>query len=84
METIQIAVGNILFTKGMIDTLKEYGTEPSPKPATFTFTASVGADYQMYRLMHGSDIPASRAYLRDRRIDYYQSRLERLKMIIST
>lgn len=83
MEVIQIAVGNILFTKGVIDTLKEYDIEPSPKPATFTFTASVGADYQMYRLMHGSDISASRAYLRDRRADYYQSRLGRLKTLIT-
>lgn len=83
METIQIAVGNILFTKGMIDCLKEYDIEPSPKPATFTFTASVGADYQMYRLAHGSGISASRAYLRDRRADYYQSRLGRLKTLIT-
>lgn len=83
METIQIAVGNILFTKGMIDTLKEYGIEPSPKPTAFTFSTSIEADYNVYRLMHGSDISASRAYLRDRRIVYYQSRLERLKTIIT-
>ena len=84
MEAIQIAVGNILFTKGVIDCLKEYDIEPSPKPATFTFSTLVEADYNVYRLMHGSDIPASRAYLRDRRIVYYQSRLMRLKMIIPT
>lgn len=83
MKTIQIAVGNILFTKGMIDCLKEYDIEPSPKPATFTFSTSIEADYNVYRLMYGSDISASRAYLRDRRIGYYQSRLMRLKMIIT-
>ena len=83
METIQIAVGNILFTKGVIDCLKEYDIEPSTKPSTFTFSTSIEADYNVYRLMHGSDISASRAFLRDRRIGYYQSRLERLKMIIT-
>lgn len=31
MEAIQIAVGNILFTKGMVDCLKEYDIEPPPQ-----------------------------------------------------
>lgn len=63
-----------------LQTLKEeYDIEPrfhSPDKLHFTATFEVEDDYPMYKLLHSSDIGASKARLRDIRNRYYTNRIK--------
>lgn len=69
---------NIVFTEGMIDTLKEYDIEPR---RSFTFSETIECEYPIFRLMNGNDVKASKAFITARANLYYKERLKKLKLL---